>query len=413
MKDSNGFTEYRVGKCNCGNKISAIIGNFCPTLCCIIVGTRINCFIFWLLLPVLLFSQEPDNSDINSYLTEQGYIIPPDEVKIENFITQVDYDYPLPLRDPINVITAADIKGNTAYMQIGLRGRKTVFQELPSMNIVFVIDKSGSMLEQNKMDWVKDSLQGFIEQIREQDVVSLIVFDTGAQVLISPTQVKTELDKQQFIKKVNAIQPSGGTNIYEGMRLGYNQALANCGYDYINQVICLTDGVHNSGGRNKMDILRLAERFKKQDIMTSTIALGTSADINLMADTALTGGGTFRFISEHTDMVQSFGADLDRLVIPAAKRIKMELRLGNGIIFKETWGYENRFADNTIYYTLDTIHNGDAETIVAEVQINLKEPADLVLGNFYVEYLDQSNSLVRQGPYPIVLEAASPAGTAF
>ncbi|MDR2096706.1 MAG: hypothetical protein LBP76_14480, partial [Treponema sp.] len=121
-------------------------------------------------------SEGAASSTRGSYLSELGYIIQPDEIRIDSYISQIDYNYPAPDGDPINVITAADYKNGTAYIQIGLKGRKESFASLPPLNIAFVIDKSGSMLDYDKMDWVKDSFRVFADQVREQDFISLIVF---------------------------------------------------------------------------------------------------------------------------------------------------------------------------------------------------------------------------------------------
>jgi hypothetical protein len=165
---------------------------------------------------------------------------------------------------------------------------------------------------------------------------------------------------------------------------------------------------HNSGRMGKQDILNLAERYNKnQNINISTIALGASADIPLMIDTAIKGGGSSRFISDYAAMVKTFRSELDRLLVPVARMLKMDLVLSNGVALKETWGYENKVSGNTIHYTLDTLHNGDYETLVAEVQINLREPVSMILGNFTLEYRDLSNVLHKQGSYAIVLESSA------
>jgi Mg-chelatase subunit ChlD len=370
-----------------------------------------NIMLIGLLVPLSVFaagsSEGAASSTRGTYLSELGYIVGPDEIRIDSYISQIDYNYPEPDGNPINVITAADFRNGNAYIQVGLKARKESFTSLPPLNIAFVIDKSGSMLDYDKMDWVKDSFRVFADQVREQDFISLVVFDTSAQVLIPSRRIRNYQDKQEFIRVVNGIRAQGGTNVYDGMALGYAQVAANFSREYINRLICLTDGEHNSGGMGTQDILNLAERYNRQDINISTIALGASADIPLMVNTAIKGGGSSRFISDHATMVKTFGSELDRLLVPVARMLKMDLVLSGGVVLKETWGYEHRVSGNAVRYTLDTIHNGDYETLVAEVQINAREPAAVTLGNFTLEYLDSSNSLKRMGPYPIVLDASA------
>ncbi|MDR2110040.1 MAG: VWA domain-containing protein, partial [Spirochaetaceae bacterium] len=319
-----------------------------------------------LFFPVSVFaagsSEGAASSTRGSYLSELGYIIQPDEIRIDSYISQIDYNYPSPDGEPVNVITAADYKNGSAYIQIGLMGRKESFTSLPPRNIAFVIDKSGSMSDYDKMDWVKDSFRVFADQVREQDFISLVVFDTAAKVLIPSQKIRNYQDKQEFIRVVNAVRAGGGTNVYDGMALGYAQVAANFSREYINRVICLTDGEHNSGGMGTHDILNLAESYNRRNITISTIALGASADIPLMVNTAIKGGGSSRFISDHATMVKTFGSELDRLLVPVARMLKMDLALSNGVMLKETWGYEHTVSGSVVHYSLDTIHNGDYET---------------------------------------------------
>jgi hypothetical protein len=52
---------------------------------------------------------------------------------------------------------------------------------------------------------------------------------------------------------------------------------------------------------------------------------------------------------------------------------------------------------------LDTLHNGDYETIIAEAVLARPMAAGTVLGNFYLNYEDISGRAFREGPYPIIL----------
>jgi hypothetical protein len=333
-------------------------------------------------------------------------VIPPQAIRIEEYISRGAYGYPLQETGLIQVFPVADIRGTTGYLQVGLRARHA----LPPLNIAFVIDKSMSMEEQGRIDWVKEAFRAFIDQVRPEDVVSLVLFNTSAKVVIPPAQVKTPQDKQRFMDQVTSLHIGGRSDIYEGMALGYTQVAANYRKGYINRVICLSDGDHNAGDKDKNDILRLVETYYKQGITLSTVALGGSADLQLMTETARAGGGTARFIAEPQEMAKTFGSQLDRLVLPAARMLKMELVLAQGVSLQETWGYEHQVLGTTVHYTLGTLYNEDTKTLVAEVQVHpqlLRKPLDIPLGTWYLEYQDQEDVLRRQGPYPIVLKASA------
>lgn len=367
--------------------------------------------IFALSLSLLFAGGKKDSatsSDRAMYLSGQGYITPAEEIEIDAYLSQVDYDYPLPENSAVNFILDAEQKGELAYLQLGMKAQKTPFKDLPKFNLAFVIDCSGSMSSANKMDWVKDSFEIFIENVRPSDYVSLIAFSNDASVYFPATQMKTYIEKQNFKNKVLSMRASGGTNIYAGLATGYQEVIANYDPSYNNRVILLTDGEHNAYEKTTEDIVNLATQYNKLDINVSCIALGTSADVNLMTDVAEEGGGSSRFISNHEKMVETFSTELDRLLVPAARDMKMKLTLAEGVQLLETWGYKNVIDGQNISYELDTIHNGDYETIVTELFISSDYDTSKPLAWFSYEYKNMDGSPLSGDSIPVYLIKKDP-----
>jgi hypothetical protein len=351
--------------------------------------------------PALLFgagSQTPYGAAASAAF-DLPYIVPPGEINIAELIEHGDYGYSLPSTGALNVVCDADIRNDTAYFQVGLRGRS-----LMAMNIVFVIDKSRSMSEDDRLRWVKEALASFVERVGPDDMVSLVVFDDVARQLVAPTYLKTAADKTQFMNRVDAIQPTGGTNIYDGMARGYQSVLLNQNQAHINQIVCLTDGEHTATSKTRADMLALAAEHYAKGITISTIALGREADASLMADIAANGGGSTRFISDRNSMVESFGTGLEGLVAPAARNISVEVRLSPYTRLKETWG-DHEVNQGVITYHLDSLASADIKTLVAELEVDPQRVTQAPLATVSLTYLDERNEPQQQGPYPIELGA--------
>jgi len=344
---------------------------------------------------------EGSGSNRGTFLSRGGYIIPADQVKIDQYIAQYDYDYPLPAQGDLTVTTAAGIKGDNAYAHMGLKGRKLPFAEVPPLNISFCIDRSGSMT--NMMLWVKDSFYIFIDQVRDGDIISLVDQNHQAQTLIPPTVMRNQADRTRFKREVDRIIADGMTDIYAGMLQSYKEVEKNYNPGYVNRVVIITDGMHNFGDMINKDILNLASQYREKGINVSVVLLGIRAATGLMTDIAIEGGGSSRFISDHDEMVKIFQTELDRMLVPAARELKMRLVLSGGVSLKNTWGYKNYQENNTVHYYVSTLHNGDYETIFAELSFSPNTGGNL--GSFFLDYIDLQNNQKSLGPYQIALPA--------
>jgi hypothetical protein len=351
-------------------------------------------------------SQEGGGSNRGAFLSRGGYIIPARDIIIDNYIAQYDYDYPLPQQGALNVVTRTGVKDDNVYIQIGLKGKKTPFKELPPLNISFCIDRSGSMT--GVMPWVKDCFYIFIDRVREGDIVSLVDMNTNAQTLIAPTRINNSNDRTRFKRQVDRIAADGGTDVYAGMAQSYKELEETYNPQYVNRVVILTDGMHNFGDKVNKDILNLAAEYNKRGITISTVMLGINAATGLMVDVAIDGGGSSRFISDHDEMVKIFQAELDCLLVPAARDLNIRLVLADGIIFKNTWGYRYSVEGNTVTYHLPTLHNGDYETLFAEVSFassNKPNNAGVVYVDG-VDYMDLDGTVKTLGLYTLQLDTS-------
>ena len=361
-----------------------------------------------LLVPSVLWSAGQKEAAASSargkYLAGQGIIIPSTEVHINSYIASIDYKYPDPKEDlGITVYSGhyqLSTSGQEEIVHIGIQGKELGFENLAPMNLAFVIDKSGSMNAEDKMGWVKDAFDIFIDRVREKDFVSLIVFDSDARVIFPSTQMKSRDKRLEFRKAVHSVKAGGGTNLKAGLELGYQQVLANFRSEYINRVLFLTDGVGESGG-----ILDMAESYKEMGINVSTIGVGTDFDLELMVELSKRGGGSSRFISDREEMEETFGSELDRMVAPVARNLDMTLEFLQSVEILGTWGYKNRIMGNTIKYSQDTLHHRDYETILVHIRLpEQAEPGAKNLVRFTIDYEDVDRGKHRSGPYILKAE---------
>jgi TolB-like protein len=340
----------------------------------------------------------------SSYLAQRGTIVPPEEIIIDSYLASIDYRYPIPTSSTFGVYLYSgnrqlSAEGQEEVIQIGIQGGKTEFDRLPPMNLAFVIDRSGSMADADKLDWVKDSFDIFIKQVRDVDYVSLVAFDNVAEVVFPATRMNSASNRNKFRYAVHSMRPRGSTNIREGLTLGCLEVMKNLNREYTNRVMFLSDGCDTCGNTHR-DILEVARRFCAEGVTISTIGVGSSFDLELMFEMADVGGGSSRFISDSEEMEATFGSELDRMVVPIAKNLEMILEFLVDVDVLDTWGYENRRSGNLVRYFLPTLHHGDYETILAQIYVHPQRyTGEMELARFSVRYEDVNGNRYESGPH--------------
>ncbi len=143
-------------------------------------------------------------------------------------INYFHYDYPQPVDEhPFSINTEiSECSWNPKHkmVMIGLQGRKIPVDNLPSSNLVFLIDVSGSMEDENKLPLVRSSLKLLVDQLREKDRVAIVVYAGSAGVVLPSVN---GLEKQKIRDAIDALEAGGSTAGGEGIRLAYNIAKNN------------------------------------------------------------------------------------------------------------------------------------------------------------------------------------------
>ena len=341
-----------------------------------------------------------------SYLATRGVIIPPEEVHIHSYVASVDYSYALPSSSILDVSLYCGHRqistdGQEEIIQIGIQGKRSDFEDLQPMNLAFVIDHSGSMADADKLNWVKEAFDIFIEKVRSVDYVSLVIFDDRAKVVFPATRMDSAEKRLRFKKTVHSIRPEGSTNILDGLQRGCLEVVKNLNSEYTNRVLFLSDG-QDTCGNSHQTILDVAEGFCAQGVTISTIGVGKSFDLDLMVKMARLGGGSSRFISDREEMEETFGSELDRMAVPLARNLEMKLEFLVDVDVLDTWGYDNRRSGETIHYYQRTFHHGDYETILAHVRIRPQRlTGKMDLARFTTRYEDVYGNEVQSEPYII------------
>ncbi|HEY3403662.1 MAG TPA: von Willebrand factor type A domain-containing protein [Ohtaekwangia sp.] len=297
--------------------------------------------------PLSTFSIDVDAASYSNMrrFINLGQRPPKDAVRIEELVNYFDYDYTQPQTDhPFEVITeisTAPWNSKHKLVHIGLQGKKIPTENLPPSNLVFLIDVSGSMDEANKLPLLKSSFKMLVEELREQDYVSIVVYAGAAGLVLEPTSGAA---KKKIIEALDQLEAGGSTAGGEGINLAYAVAKQNFRKDGNNRVILATDGDFNVGESSNASMERLIEEKRKDGIFLTVLGYGMGnykdSKMEILSDK---GNGNYAYIDNITEarkvLVNEFGGTLFTI----AKDVKLQVEFNPAKVKAyRLIGYENR-----------------------------------------------------------------------
>ena len=197
---------------------------------------------------------------------------PTDAVRIEEFINYFSYNYEKPTKEaPFSINTEyapCPWNKNHQLLHIGLQGKRYDFNEMQAMNLVFLVDVSGSMSDQNKLPLLKKSFELLTKKLRPKDKISIVVY-AGAAGLVLPATPGN--DAKTILNAFNQLNAGGSTAGGEGINLAYKVAKENFIENGINRVILATDGDFNIGASSDAEMTRLIEEKRNDGIFITAI----------------------------------------------------------------------------------------------------------------------------------------------
>jgi len=202
----------------------------------------------------------------------------------------------------------------------------------PPLNVCLVLDRSTSMKDE-KMDVVKNAAIKVMRNLRPQDIFSVVSFSDRAEVIIPAAY---SFDKSKLEARIQMLQPSGGTEIYQGLQAAYDEVQRNASSERVNHIILLTDG-HTYG--DDQQCLNLAERASKQGIGISAMGIGKEWNDIFLDTLANRTGGSSRYIARAGDIQRFLVDKFDALARILADDVNLD--------FKEIPGVELAYAFRT------------------------------------------------------------------
>ena len=297
--------------------------------------------------PLSTFSIDVDAASYSNMrrMINSGQLPQKDVVRIEEMINYFDYNYPNPTgEDPFSIsteVSTAPWNSQHKLVHIGLQGKMIDYENLQASNLVFLIDVSGSMSDNNKLPLLISSMKLLVNELGAKDRVAIVVY-AGAAGLVLPSTPAYE--KTKIFAALDRLQAGGSTAGGAGIKLAYQVAMENLIEDGNNRVILATDGDFNVGASSTSDMVRLIEE-KRDDGIFLTITgfgMGNYKD-GRMEQISNAGNGNYFYIDNINEAKKVFVTEMRATLFTIAKDVKIQVEFNPQLVQAyRLIGYENR-----------------------------------------------------------------------
>ena len=266
------------------------------------------------------------------------------------------------------------------YLYLEAKGGATG-KRLP-LNISLVVDRSGSMAEEDRMHHARQALMYFVDRLNPDDRVSIVMYDHVAELIHGSEPV---WDKDDIKRKIHHyIHPRGATNIGHGLALGYYEVKSTFANDHFNRVILISDGYANQGITDDYLLEAMVrEHATRDNISLSSFGFGHEFNEVLMHDMAEAGGGNYYFIETASQAIQDFDQEFKLLGAVAAKNAIVTVTIPQGLTLSNVYGHRFTQQGDKLYIDLKEVHPNEVNGTMIKFTVNNPQtlPDELVFSS--------------------------------
>ena len=264
-------------------------------------------------------------------------------VRPEEFINYFDYHYRSPSNSTFSVYleSAPSVFRPENYtLRVGVKARELGPDGSRPSVFTIVIDASGSMARESRMDLVKKTLPLLFDQMRPDDRVAVFTCTHRAINIVNYLPVK---EKRTIVKLIEGIMPAGVADIENGLVTAYDSALKHYVPGAYNRVILLTDGISNIGTHSAETILAKVSSARNMGITNTVIALGGDGDDKFLETIANKGDGNYVYIENEEGARELFVNEFAGRFREIARDVKIQVEFNPMIVSQyRQVGYQNR-----------------------------------------------------------------------
>jgi Ca-activated chloride channel family protein len=276
------------------------------------------------------------------------------------------------------------------------------------LNIALVIDRSGSMGRNRKLENVKQAALAVLERLRPGDYFSLVVYDGNVRVPL-PARAVGDLYRERSV--ISSLYPGGSTNLGGGLQEGYRQVRKYFSPAFVNRVLLFSDGHTNVGIQSPRELSAMALREAGYGISLSTLGVGLGFNEDLMAALSESGRGMYYFIDEPAKIQDILAREFLNIEQVMARDIRFTVTLSPGIEIAQVFANSFQVDGNTIHIQMGDLSAGELRRLQIRLMVTGLVAGNNDMGTVTMDYqpAGQNQRLVSTRTFSLTGTAVSQA----
>jgi Ca-activated chloride channel homolog len=298
--------------------------------------------------PVSTFSIDVDSASYSFVrrALNSAKLPPKEAVRVEEMINYFSYDHPrpedrsAPFRPTVTVLPSPWNPSNK-LVHVAIKGFELPMAERPRVNLVLLIDTSGSMAPEDRLPLLKNAFRMLIDTLQPEDTVGIVTYAGGTHAALEPTKVA---DKRKILDVIDRLRAGGSTAGGAGIQEAYRMAEAAFDKAAVNRVLLATDGDFNVGITNVDQLKSFIERKRETGIYLSVLGVGRgNYNDALMQALAQNGNGTAAYVDTLNEARKVLVDEVSSTLFPIGKDVKIQIEFNPAVVAEyRLIGYETR-----------------------------------------------------------------------
>lgn len=290
----------------------------------------------------------------------------------------------------------------TVYMAIDLEADKlpATGRDRKPTDFIVVLDRSGSMMDQGKMNYAHRAIESLLRQMSPKDRFALVSFDDIAELPVPLTAVSSD-NLNALIANVRAITPRGGTNLGAGLVDGVKLAKSAAPFGSARRLILLSDGLANVGVVDQNELDKIASQAVPGEFVVSTIGLGLDFNERLLSSLADHGTGNYHFLESTAALDAVLSKEFYGASAVVASGLELTLDLAPGIKVTDVSGYPFETNGGQVTIRPGHLYQGQSRKLFVTLDLPTSAIYSEDLGKARLSYKfggkDQSVALLPKG----------------